>query len=84
MFEKELRLPARFVVGEKYSQCGDSTRFHVSRRTPCYVIFLTNDGDTYKKKVRYDLEGNEYVEWKNEIGDVYVLGTWHNENSRKS
>ena len=77
MFEKELTLPERFIVGEIYGHSGDPTGFIVIKRTNCYITFLTNSGDTYKKKIRYDLEGNEYVEWKNEVGDVYVLGTWH-------
>ena len=77
MFENELRLPAHFVIGQVYAHSGDPTKFLVQKRTACYITFLTNCGDTYKKKIRYDLEGNEYVEWRNEAGDVYVLGTWH-------
>lgn len=56
MFEKELKLPDRFIVGEIYAQSGDPTNFLVIKKTNCYVTFLTNDGDTYKKRIRYDLE----------------------------
>lgn len=77
MFENELTLPARFIVANTYAHSGDPTIFLVMKRTDCYITFLTNSGDAYKKRIRYDLEGNEYVEWKNEKGDVYVLGTWH-------
>ena len=77
MFEKELTLPMRFIVANTYAHRGDPTKFLVMKRTDCYVTFLTNGGDTYKKKIRYDCEGNEYVEWKNEKGDVYYLSTHH-------
>lgn len=84
MFEMELKLAERFVVGEKYAHRGDPTIFLVVKRTPCYITFLTNDGDTYKKKIRYDADGNEWVEWRSE-DDTYVLGTWHkSENLKKS
>lgn len=78
MFEKELKLPKKFIVGEIYSHRDDTTRFYVQARTACYATFLTNSGKTYKKKVNYDVEGNEYVQWTRD-NEVYVLGTWHNE-----
>jgi len=76
MFEKELKLADRFILGETYGHSGDPTKFIVKKLTKCYATFLTTDGFTYKKRIRYDIEANEYVEWKNEAGEYYVLGAW--------
>lgn len=77
MFEKELTLAEHFIQCEIYGQSGDPTKFLVQRRSACYITFLTNSGNTYKKRIRYDDEGNEYVEWKNDEGAYYVLSATH-------
>lgn len=69
MGEREYIMAYKFEIGTSFKAPKDAPAmyFTVRRKTNCFV-WLDTDGlgdNVFQKKIRYDVEGNEYVELTN-------------------
>ena len=73
----------QFEVGKEYrlpKEC--CSHITITKHTKCYVWCENVNGLTFQKKIRYDIDGNEYIiltrkDYIYLYNDNNIVGSWH-------